>query len=404
MAAQVPAAPNLAAPEPASWTRLFALDMLDNRYPSLHGLRFFAIVTVVQFHVTSVLIDKKIVVPGWLAQASINVFFGMDLFFVLSGFLIGSILIHSMQGAGVRGIGRFYLRRIFRTFPSYWLVLTIVSLIGPLSHMQRQNLILEYTYLTNFAPLWPGEIVMVWGWSLALEEQFYLSVPALFMLLYRLKSDLGRVSVLLVLAATALLLRLFVYLYWGPWSYLLYRGAVYFRTPTRIDTLVAGILLAYVHHRWKNELDRWMAVPLHRGLVALGVLACLWPLLEPAMFGPQYYVVIHVLLWGTVTSAMYFGLVLLLLHGPSGAVTDFLSRPIFRKLATLGYGVYLVHIPVCERIVVPLADLMRARGVPAGGVWTASLVALMLASTAVAYVLHLLVEKPSLWVRSRVAA
>jgi peptidoglycan/LPS O-acetylase OafA/YrhL len=283
-------------------------------------------------------------------------------------------------------------------------VLTVVSLVGPLTHMQRQNLWLEYTYLTNFAPLWPGQIVMVWGWSLALEEQFYLAVPALFMLLYRLKGDGERIGVLLTLAGTSLALRLFIYLWYGPWPYLLYRGAVYFRTSTRIDTLVIGILLAYVHQRWGKELDVWMRRPLHRGLIGVGVLACLWPLMDPAMFGAQYYTFMHVFLWGTVTGAMYFGMVLLLLHGPGGTVSRFLSWPGFRKLATLGYGVYLVHIPVCERLVVPLADVLRARGVPLGGVWTASLTSLMLASLAVAYVLHLLVEKPSLWLRNRVAS
>lgn len=383
--------------------RFFALDLLDNRYPALHGLRFFAIISVVQFHVTSVLIDKKVSIPGTLAQASTNTFFGMDLFFVLSGFLIGSILIHSMRGAGVQGIGRFYLRRIFRTFPSYWIVLTVVSLIGPLSRMQRHNLWLEYTYLTNFAPLWPNEIVMVWGWSLALEEQFYLAVPALFMMLYRLRSDRGRVGFLLTLAATALGLRLYIYFAYGPWPYLLYRGAVYFRTPTRFDTLIVGILLAYVHSRWGKELDAWMSRPLHRGLVAVGVLTCLWPLMNPGMFGYEGYVFLHVFLWGTVTSAMYFGLVLLLLHAPPGSVTRFLSRPTFRKLATLGYGVYLVHIPVCEHAIVPLASAMNRHGAAPGLTWAVALVGLMSASLAVAYLLHLLIEKPSLWARDKVA-
>jgi len=388
---------------PSSLSRFFALDLLDNRYPALHGLRFFAIISVVQFHVTSVLIDKKVTVPGPLAQASINTFFGMDLFFVLSGFLIGSILIHSMKGSGVQGIKRFYLRRIFRTFPSYWIVLTVVSLIGPLSRMQRHNLWLEYTYLTNFAPLWPGEIVMVWGWSLALEEQFYLTVPLLFMMLYRLRTDRGRITFLLVLAATALVLRLVVYFAYGPWHYLLYRGAVYFRTATRFDTLIVGILIAYVHNRFGKELDAWMAKPRNRGLVTVGVLACLWPLLNPAMFGVEAYVLVHAFLWGTVTSAMYFGLVLLLLHAPAGSISRFFSRPIFRRLATLGYGVYLVHIPVAEHLVVPAAEGMRAHGVPLEIVWTFALVALMTVSLLVAYGLHLLVEKPSLWARDRVA-
>lgn len=389
--------------------RFFGLDLLDNRYPSLHGLRFLAILTVVQYHVTSILvIERHMPLDAEWTTWSLRVFFGMDLFFVLSGFLIGSILLHSLSKTGVRGIGRFYLRRIFRTFPLYYLVLTTLVLIGPMGPGQWKNLWSEYTYLSNFTPLAPGQIVMVWGWSLSLEEQFYLVVPLLFLLLQRLRTDRARIGVLLVLFLSALAFRLWVYFRFGPWDYPVLRGALYFRTPTRFDTLVAGILLAYVHHRWKEELDAWMAVPRHRAAIGVGALTCLWLLLEPGMFGEEHSNLVHVFLWGTVTSVMYFGVGLLLLH-PSreGDEPTFVHRalgaPVFRSLATLGYGVYLVHIPLCDHFVVPLASTLYARGVAPSAVWAISVVTLMIVTLAVAYVLHLFVEKPSLRVRDLVA-
>lgn len=90
------------------------LSLLQNRYPALHGLRFVAIVSVLQVHVTVTLHGFKLMQNGELAGLSQSVWFGMDLFFVLSGFLIGSMLLHQ----GGTGMGRFWLRRAFRTFAS----------------------------------------------------------------------------------------------------------------------------------------------------------------------------------------------------------------------------------------------------------------------------------------------
>ena len=69
------------------------------------------------------------------------------------------------------------------------------------------------------------------------------------------------------------------------------------------------------------------------------------------MFGKEHVQIVHVFAWGTVTSIMYFGWLLLLIHGDGdGWIHRALSAPIFRRIATLGYGVYLVHIPLCDHV------------------------------------------------------
>ena len=114
---------------------------------------------------------------------SLTLFFGMDLFFVLSGFLIGTILLVSLERHGRQMVGNFYLRRAFRILPLYYVVLTVLALVTPLTALQRHHLPLEYLYLTNFVPdLQRTSVVMIWGWSLALEEQFYLIVPLLLVI------------------------------------------------------------------------------------------------------------------------------------------------------------------------------------------------------------------------------
>lgn len=400
-------APALAdgAPERPSWAaRFFSLELLDNRYPALHGLRVLAIISVVQYHVTWIFWgEQHIPLDHWFVDRSTSVFFGMDLFFVLSGFLIGSILLRSIRKSGTQELRRFYLRRILRTFPSYYIVLTILVLATSLTATQRAHLPFEYTYLTNFVSLHRPDIVMFWGWSLALEEQFYLTVPLLFFVLQRLERERARIGLLALLMLAALVVRLVIYLRWMPWNDFVLYGALYFRTYCRFDTLVAGILLAFVHQRHGSAIGAWLDRPLHRAMLTLPALACAWLLLRPSMFGDDHVQTVRVFAWGTVTSLMYLLVLPLVLHG-KGFFHRFLSAPFFRRAATLGYGVYLVHIPIIDHLMVPAAKALHARHVSLLVVWPAALVATMLLSFLIGYVMHVVIEKPSLYLRERLAA
>jgi peptidoglycan/LPS O-acetylase OafA/YrhL len=381
----------------------FALDPLDNRFPALHGMRVLAILSVIAYHVTWIFMAEQGIMldPAFFTQ-SLAIFFGMDLFFLLSGFLIGSILLRSIATTGVQHIKRFYIRRIFRTFPSYYLVLTVLVVAFGLTAHQRQHLVWEYVYGTNFMPLDRGQTVMFWGWSLALEEQFYLTVPFLFLLLKRLRTVQARLAVVGVLWIAALVVRLVIFYRGAPWNDMELYGQVYFRTHTRFDLLVAGILIAIVHQRWGKDIARWLEAPFHRVLLALPSLACFWFLVRATAELPEHAQIIRMFLWGTVTSLMYFGLVPLALY-TDGWVVRALSLPFFRRLATLGYGVYLVHIPIIDHIMVPAGRAAQARHWPMLYVWPATLASTFALSLAVAYVLHILVEKPALRIRDRLA-
>jgi len=394
--------------KPSALRRFFALELLDNRYPALHGLRVVAILSVLQIHCTYILagdfVKKRndLLDPSFIRE-SYWIFFGMDLFFMLSGFLIGSILLRSLELEGTQNIRRFYLRRIFRTFPSYWVVLTVLALTITLAAEQRHNLRLEYLYGTNFASLEPQSVVMIWGWSLALEEQFYLAVPLLFFVLHRLRRDSHRFALLLGLWALAPAVRLFIYLRGAHWNYYDLHLALYFRTHTRFDTLVAGILLVFVHQRYGAAIAAWFKDPFHRALVGMLSLACVWPLHNPALFGPQNVLLVYVFAWGTITSVMYFGPLLMLLGG-EGLIPRALSHPVFRRIATLGYGVYLVHMPIIHYVLLPAVRSLHARGVSMMLLWPGTLLTVIVGSMSLAYALHVLVEKPSLRVRERLAA
>jgi peptidoglycan/LPS O-acetylase OafA/YrhL len=382
---------------------LFDLDLLDNRYPSLHGMRVLAIVSVVQWHTTQFLVvDHGLPLnPSW-ASASLSVFFGMDLFFVLSGFLIGSILMRSLDRSGLEHVRRFYLRRAFRTFPSYYVVLTFLALAYSLSPAQLYNLPFEYVYLTNYRTTHREDLLMAWGWSLAVEEQFYLVVPFLFLLLRKIGSDRARLTLLATMWISALVIRLLESMPPRGWWSALPSAALYTRTHTRFDTLVAGIILAFVHARWHESIARWLERPLARAMLALPSLACLWVLMNPRIFGDRDLPGVQCVYWGTLTSLMYMGWVLLLLDGGNGWIQRALSIRPFRRIATLGYGVYLVHVPLFD-VIARLVGMLLQKHWSMQVIWPISVALLMVTSLGVSYLLHLIVDKPSLRLRDRLA-
>lgn len=382
----------------------FALDLLDNRYPALHGLRVVAILTVIQYHVTWIFWGEQgIRLNRSFVDGSLTIFFGMDLFFLLSGFLIGSILLRSLQKSGTQDLRRFYLRRVLRTFPSYYVVLTILALAFPLTADQRAHLPYEYVYLTNFMPLNRPSIILFWGWSLALEEQFYLTVPLLFFILHRLRSERARLGLLALLWLAGLVVRLVIFYRGRPWDDFILYGAVYFRTYTRFDTLIAGIFLAFVHQRHGDKVGAFLSHPKNRALLALPALACLWLLLRPTMFGVQNLQLVHIFTWGTVTTLMYLFALPLLLHG-DGWIHRALGAPFFRRAATLGYGVYLVHIPLIDHLMVPMAKALAAKHVSLVIVWPLAMCLTTALSFLIGYLMHIFIEKPSLYLRERLAA
>jgi peptidoglycan/LPS O-acetylase OafA/YrhL len=379
-------------------SKFLQLELLDNRYPVLHGLRAVAIVSVIQYHVTWILeAEKGVPFDAVFTRGLFSVFFGMDLFFILSGFLIGSIILHSIKTENGQNLRRFYLRRILRTFPSYYVVLTFLALTTALTAMQKSQLIYEYVYLTNFVSLKRFDIVMSWGWSLALEEQFYLTVPFLFYGLAKLRTDKQRLLALGCIWLSALLHRLGL-LYSHTWDDTALHSRMYCRSDTRFDTIIAGIMLALVQQRFGAEVDAFFASTRKTFFALLFSATCLWMLVQPGLFGASGVQLKHVLDWGTLTSLMYFGFLLYMLRS-KGPIATALSHPAFRSVATLGYGVYLVHIPVVDRIAGPLAQWLHHRGCPSMVVWCGSMVLVTALSLVLAYILHILVEKPSLRLR-----
>jgi peptidoglycan/LPS O-acetylase OafA/YrhL len=182
------------ASSPDSTTEASPFDSFRARrhFSALDGIRAFSILAVVWHHTAAGL--------GGIALSS-NGFLGVDMFFVLSGFLIVTLILREREHTGAISLRRFYARRTLRIFPIYYLVLgcvlVFVTVVHPASEMRApflRELPFHLTYTTNWIR---SSTFLAIAWSLATEEQFYLLWPPV-------EKFLPRASIVVVLAIIAL--------------------------------------------------------------------------------------------------------------------------------------------------------------------------------------------------------
>lgn len=212
-------------PEGAPWLE-------GGRIPALDGLRAVAVLMVLFAHVQ---LTRGFPLKGF-AQAVDRVgTIGVDVFFVLSGFLITSLLCRERDRSHRISLRAFYLRRVLRIVPAYLCFLLFVAVLAVTGHAEisRDDWVAAGTYTMNFRahPAWEvGHI-----WSLSIEEHFYLLWPPLFAFLPRRAAIVGLSAVLLLEP----LLR-FAIILWSP----AHAMETELWTFTRLDPIAAGCLLA----------------------------------------------------------------------------------------------------------------------------------------------------------------
>ena len=236
--------------------------------PALDGLRGIAILAVFLSHFGGGKKSINPVVHLWSTVTNAG-WMGVDLFFVLSGFLITGILYDTSQN--VHRVRNFYVRRTLRIFPLFYGVLFLFLALTPVLHLVwRPEHLLYFLYLGNmtmFVPHMhsPGAMMTVEHfWSLAVEEQFYLLWPFIVWKIGN-REKLLRLSVLIMLSA--LLIRVL----------LLAAGAsttlVYTMLFTRMDSLICGAALALLVRGPAHDRLSVRPVLLVSGLLTLAVFA-----------------------------------------------------------------------------------------------------------------------------------
>jgi peptidoglycan/LPS O-acetylase OafA/YrhL len=290
---------------------------------------------------------------------------GVDLFFVLSGFLITRILFDAREAASY--YRPFYARRVLRIMPLYYGSLIVLFIVAPLvaggPDASWRELAWYWAYLGNFkfdpTPTreWVGHF-----WSLAIEEQFYLAWPLVIRLCSR-RAALG-VCALAIIGSLAYRV--------AALHFNILSGNVYHVTPARLDGLAVGAAIALL---WRDPtgrtlLRRWSPAI---GAAAAAVLAIIvvrrgWPI-------PLGYETVTV---GYSATVLLFGAVLVsvALAHPASRLARVLERPQLMFWGRYSYALYVVHVPL-------IAAMKRAGFHPAAALGLQSELARLLLYTGV---------------------
>src|SRR4051812_32042810 len=339
-----------AAPAPASGLAARVREL--GRQPALDGVRGLAVLLVMCSHLG---------VP--LPSGGI----GVDLFFVLSGFLITTLLLTERDRTGTISFSAFYLRRVRRLMPALVLMLALFAIAQHYFGFLATSMSLGWAVLIPlfFASNWLALFSNANAlnainptWSLSVEEQFYLLWPlALFVAIRKRVRPLLMVGVLAVLCVG-----LIAFADWLPWRWPAL--SIYFNPFDRGAELLFGCIAAFLwRYRYVPRFLAWRPL----GWIALAVL------LFMAKHGQvdihQYFAYFNLAPWADIQAeyigAALLGFVLLLsvTEHPNGDLATMFKLPPLRYIGKISYGVYLFHLPTISiiRDVMPQhTDKLRA--------------------------------------------
>ncbi len=318
-------------------TRLSTI--VPGHIPALDGLRGIAILLVMLYHFSMAYIHAF---SGVLYQMSNIGWCGVDLFFVLSGFLITGILCDAKDDK--RYFQNFYMRRVLRIFPLYYGFLIVVFVVLPLIHhfspFVRQHMgeqVWLWTYLTNFGYCFGSHdlaigLNLAHFWSLAVEEQFYLIWPAIIFLT-KPKTAMRICSVCM---GVALLLRIVLVMKHA-------NPLITFNlTPCRMDSLAVGALCALLVRTNISVRKLWKGAGATALVAGLAIVFMLRHHGESQAENPVMQSIGYTIL------ALFFGGILLLSLYPSKSnfLSWILSCPLLVVFGIYSYGIYVFHNPM----------------------------------------------------------
>lgn len=323
----------------------------QGRIVELDGLRGAAILLVVVWHYFYFYPDpshhpiallpklyvffERCIAAGWS---------GVDLFFVLSGFLIGGILLEVRTSPTY--FSTFYLRRFFRIIPIYyaWIILYVSLVLGNAIVRRADSIgdpriwyeiVAQFGFLQNLGFVHYSGVGGAWltaTWSLAVEEQFYLVAPVIV----RWLTSRVLFGLLLVVVLLAPVMRVLVHNYSLPTASL---DLPYVLMPCRADTLAIGMLVAFLwriplSHKWLEDHRRTLYFAL--GVFLTGVIVL-------TAYSPSFHSIAMQSI-GFSWLGIFFALLLILtLVNPAGPIAALARMRVLRELGKVSYCLYLIH-------------------------------------------------------------
>ncbi|MDP9078280.1 MAG: acyltransferase [Bacteroidota bacterium] len=360
-----------------------------NKLLGLDHLRAFAITFVVIFHY------KFFGHPDWVTKINSFGWTGVDLFFVLSGFLIAGQLFETVKKGNPIPVREFFIKRFFRIIPPYFVVLVLYFSFPVLSEWGHLSPMWRYlTFTLNFGLDLKRYGTFSHAWSLCVEEQFYLILPLCFWLFTWFKAGSKSIYLITALFIAGFIIRFLCWKYQvepnleGNDTRSLFNLYIYYPTYNRLDGLLTGVSIAGLF-TFYPKVKEW--VNKHNNLVLLaGIIA-----ITIAYFVCANKEGYHTTLYGFTLISVAYGIFLAAVVCPANILYK-LKSTVTSQIAALSYSLYLVH-----KIVIHVTQVQLGKfGVDKNG---NLMMACCFATTILAAVLmKYSVEKPALRWRNRI--
>ncbi|RYU90708.1 acyltransferase [Mucilaginibacter terrigena] len=353
----------------------------------LDHLRAFAICYVLIYHYR--LFGR----PDWVPVVSNFGWTGVDLFFVLSGYLISSHLFAELSKTGTLSLKRYFIKRSFRILPAYIFIVAVYFLV-PAFH-EKESLSPLWRFLTftkNFGLDMQAEGTFSHSWSLCVEEQFYLVLPMVLLALAWYKAGKKGLLILVGVFVAGFAVR------WYGWQLIepyidtagfrvLHHKYIYYPTYTRLDPLLMGIAVSALYNYRPAFGSKIVRVV--NWLIPIGILV-----LVAAYYINRNEASIISVVFGYPVVAIGYGLIVMAAVHPSCFLYKYRSA-VTEKIAMLSYSLYLSHkglMPLTQKLIAPYGFSPNSN---------ITMLICFVVVVAGAILLHIVVEKPFLKMRDK---
>jgi peptidoglycan/LPS O-acetylase OafA/YrhL len=361
------------------------------RLPALDGLRGIAIILVLFNHFFPNLNYSGMRSLQWFSNLCQSGWAGVDLFFVLSGFLITGILLSSRRS--LTYFSTFFARRFLRIIPLYYALLFFSfvvfpatalcdwSTFAPVSRWQAAH----WCFLSNVAmvldaPVCSPQLCFGHLWSISVEEHFYLVWPFLIYALPEKRISSACLAIMILVPFA----RGIAVLCDAPHT-------AFFQSPLRIDALATGALIAVQHRNGTlaSYSSRWLALAGVSGAILIAAFFAHRGL-------PAHHAGMHILGY-SLLSWVAAGTVVLAVTRPHGWLARGLGNPVLRFFGQYSYGMYLLHGLLSPWLVsmTPVDTVSSSAGITAASVFGVTALRIG-ASTVAALISWYLIEQPCL--------
>jgi peptidoglycan/LPS O-acetylase OafA/YrhL len=355
----------------------------------LDHLRALAITYVLLFHY------QIFAHPDWVNKVGSFGWTGVDLFFVLSGFLIAGQLFGTVAKGNAISMREFFAKRFFRIIPPYLLILGLYAVFPVLREREQMAPLWKYlTFTFNFGLNYRDTGTFTHSWSLCVEEQFYLVLPLTFWLFVHFKAGKQAAYLLAILFFAGFAVRYFNWHYFvEPTSASDNFGAffnkyIYYSTINRLDGLLVGVSIAgaYTFYpAFKATINKYANMVMLAGVLVL--IAAYFVCTPQTAFSTA--------IWGYPLIALGYGLIVAAIVCPGNFLYHTKSK-VTSQIATLSYGIYLSH----KLIIHATQALLERAGVDENG--NLMMICCFCACIVGALILRFTVEKASMMLRDRV--